>query len=136
MELEYFTRSWESKSLQRHFLAVAPLTINKAVQAIEEYLAVSEPEHTPRAMPVEQTELPTQPSALEISLKAMAEEVTQQMMLLQRVLEKVEQKLARQQKDCFKRRGPHMQRNCPQDGKQQSATTPTTKGNAGGPAKS
>ena len=43
-------------------------------------------------MPVEQTELFTQLSALEISLKAMAEADTQQMMLLQRVLEEVEQK--------------------------------------------
>ena len=47
-------------------------------------------EHAPRAMPVEQTELPHQPSTLEASLKAMAEAVTQQTLLLQRVLEKVE----------------------------------------------
>ena len=86
MALEHFTRAWESKSFQRQLLAVAPLTIKAAVQATEEYLAVSESEHTPQAMPVEQTELPTQPSALEISLKAMTEAVTQQTMLLQRVV--------------------------------------------------
>ena len=91
MALEYFTRAWESKKMQRHLLAVAPTTLKEAVQAIEEYLAVSGSETTPRTMPVEQTELPSQPSALEISLKAMAEAVTQQTMLLQRVLEKVEQ---------------------------------------------
>ena len=78
-------------------------------------------EHAPRAMPVEQTELPHQPSALEASLKAMAEAVTQQTLLLQRVLEKVEQKAAKQQKGCFKCGGPHMQRDCPHGNKQQAA---------------
>ena len=91
MALEYFTRAWESKSIQRHLLAVVPLTIKAAVQATEKYLAVSRTEHIPRAMPVAQTELSTQPSALEISLKVIAEAVTQQTMLLQRVLEKVVQ---------------------------------------------
>ena len=134
MALEHFIRAWESKSIQRHLLAVAPLTIKAAVQATEEYLAMSGSEHMPRAMPVEQTELPTQPSALEISLKAMAEAVTQQTMLLQRVPEKVEQRPARQQKGCFKCGGPHMQRDYPQGNKQQPATIPATAGNAGGPA--
>ena len=129
MALEHFTRAWESKSFQRQLLAVAPLTIKAAVQATEEYLAVSESEHTPQAMPVEQTELPTQPSALEISLKAMTEAVTQQTMLLQRVVEKIEQRPAKQQKGCFKCGGPHMQRDCPQGNKQQPATTPTTAAN-------
>ena len=119
MALELFTRAWESKSIQRHLLAVAPLTIKAAVQATEEYLTVSKSEHMPRAMPVKQTELSTQPSALEISPKAMAEAVMQQTMLLQRVLEKVEQRPARQQKGCFKCRGPHMQTDCPQGNKQQ-----------------
>ena len=41
MVLEYFTRAWESKKIQRHLLAVAPTTIKEAAQAIEEYLAVS-----------------------------------------------------------------------------------------------
>ena len=50
---------------------------------------MSKTEHVPRAMPVEQKVLPHQPSALEASLKAMAEAVTQQMLLLQRVLEKL-----------------------------------------------
>ena len=132
MALEYFTRAWESKSMQRHLLAVAPHTLKDAVQAIEEYLAVSGSEATPRAMPVEQTELPSQPSVLEVSLKAMAEAVTQQTMLLQKVLEKVEQRPAK--KGCFKCGGPHMQRDCPQNGKQQTANTPTATGNEGGPA--
>ena len=88
-------------------------TIKAAVQAIEEYLAVSETENAPRAMPVEQTELPHQPSELETSLKTMAEAVTQQTLLLQRVLEKVEQKTAKQQKSCFKCGGSHTQRDCP-----------------------
>ena len=91
MALEYFTQAWESKSMQRHLPSVAATTLKDAVQAIEEYLAVSGSETTPRAMPVEQTELPSQPSALEISLKAMAEAATQQTVLLQRVFEKVEQ---------------------------------------------
>ena len=108
MAMEHFTRPWERKSIQRHLLAVAPLTIKAAEQATEEYLVVSRSEITPRAMPVEQTELPTQPSALEIGLKAMAEAVTQQTMLLQRVLEKVEQRPARQQKGCFKCGGTHI----------------------------
>ena len=124
-------RACESKNIQRHLLAVAPLTIKAAVQAIEEYLAVSGTEHAPRTMPVEQTELPHQHSALEASLKAMAEAVTQQTLLL---LEKVEQKAAKQQKGCFKCVGPHMQRDCPQGNKQQSATASTMAGNAGGPA--
>ena len=115
-------------------MAPPPSTIKAAVQAIEEYLAVSETEHAPRAMPVEQTELPHQPSALEASLKAMAEAVTQQTLLSQRVLEKVEQKAAKHQKGCFKCGGPHMQRDCPQGNKQQAATNSTTAGNAGGPA--
>ena len=134
MALEHFTRAWESRNIQRHLLAVAPPTIKAAVQAIEEYLAVSGTEHVPRAMPVEQTELPHQPSTLEASLKAMAEAVTQQTLLLKRALEKVEQKAAKQQKDCFKCGGPHMQRDCPQSNKQQAATNSTTAGNAGGPA--
>ena len=113
---------------------MAPSPIKAAVQAVEEYLEVSGTEHAPRAMPVEQTELPHQPSALEASLKAMAEAVTQQTLLLQRVLEKVEQKAAKQQKGCFKCGGPHMQRDCPQGNKQQAATNSTTAGNAGGPA--
>ena len=96
---------------------MAPPTIKAAVQAIEEYLAVIGTEHAPRAMPVEQTELPHQPSALEASLKAMAEAVTQQMLLLQRVLEKVKRKAAKQQKGCFKCEGPHMQRDWPQGNK-------------------
>ena len=85
-------------------------------------------------MPVEQTELFTQLSALEISLKAMAEAVAQQTMLLQQVLEKVKQRTAKQQKGCFKCGGPYMQRDCPQGNKQQPATAPTMAGNAGGPA--
>ena len=32
---------WESKSIQRHLLAVAPATMKEAAQAIKEYLAVS-----------------------------------------------------------------------------------------------
>ena len=68
-------RAWESKSIQRHSLAVAPLTIKAAVKVTAEYLAVSGTEHAPRAIPVEQTELSTQPSALEINLKAIAEAV-------------------------------------------------------------
>ena len=91
-------------------------------------------EYAPRAMPVEQTELPHQPSALEASLKAMAEAVAQQTTLLQQVLEKVEQKAAKQQKGCFKCGGPHMQKDCPQGNKQQAATNSTTAGNAVGPA--
>ena len=69
MALEYFTHAWESKSIQHRLLAVAPITLKEAVQSIEEYLASSGPEHTPRARPVEQTELPAQPSALEISAR-------------------------------------------------------------------
>ena len=53
MALEYFTRAWESKTVQRHLLAVAPTTLKGAVQAMEEYLAVSGSEQTMRAMPVE-----------------------------------------------------------------------------------
>ena len=93
---------------------------------------MSETEHAPRAMPVEQTELPHQPSALETSLKVLAAAVTQQTLLLQQVLEKLEQKVAKQQKGCFKCGGPHMQNDCPQSNKQQAATTSTTAGNAGG----
>ena len=62
MALEHFTIAWESKNIQRHLLAVAPPTIKAAVQAIEEYLVVSGTEHGPRAMPVEQTELPPPPN--------------------------------------------------------------------------
>ena len=134
MALEHFTRAWESKSIQRHLLAVAPLTIKAAVQATEEYLAVSRLEHTPRDMLVEQIQLPTQTSALKISLKTMAEVATQQTMLLQQVLEKVEKRPGRQQKICFKRGGPHMQKDCPQGNKQRPATETPTAGNAGGPA--
>ena len=68
-------RAWESKSIQLHSLAVAPLTIKAAVQVTAEYLVVSGTEHAPRAIPVEQTELSTQLSALEFSLKAIAEAV-------------------------------------------------------------
>ena len=100
---------------------------------MEEYLAVSGPDQTPRAMPVEQSELPAQPSVLEVSLKAMAEAVTQQTLLLQQVLDKVGQRAARQQKGCFKCGGPHMQRDYPQNGKQPS-TTATAAGNGEGPA--
>ena len=132
MALEYFIRAWESTNMQRHLLAMALITPKYAVQAIEEYLAVNGSENTPRAMPVEQTELPSQPSALEISLKAMAEAVTQQTMLLHRVLKKIAQRPAK--KSCFKCGGPHMQKDCPQGGKQRSANTPTTAGNDGGPA--
>ena len=58
---------------------------------MEEYSAVSGSEQTMRAMPVEQTkaELPAQPSALEVSLKAMAEAAIQQTVLLQQVLERI-----------------------------------------------
>ena len=84
--LEYFTRAWESKSIQQHLLAVAPATKKEAVQAMDKYLAVSGLDQTPQAMPVEQPDLPGQPSALEISLKTMAEAVTQQTLLLQQVL--------------------------------------------------
>ena len=117
MTLEYFTRAWESKNMQRHLLAVTQITVKEAIQAIKEYLAVNGPNQTLQVMPVEQMELSAQPSALEISLKAMAEAVTQQTMLLQRVSEKVEQRPARPQKGCFKCGGPHMQRDCPQGGK-------------------
>ena len=53
MALEYFTRAWESKNIERHLLALAPATIKEAVQGIEEYLAVSGSEQTLQAMPVE-----------------------------------------------------------------------------------
>ena len=111
MALEYFTKAWESKTVQRHLLAVAPTTLKGAVQAMEEYLAVSGSEQTMRAMPVEQTEaeLPAQPSALEVSLKAMAEAVIQQTVLLQQVLERIGQRSNKQQKGCFKCGVPHMQ---------------------------
>ena len=59
------------------------------MQATEEYLAVSKSEQTLRAMPVKPPGLPTQPSALKVSLKAMADAVTQQTMLPQQVLEKI-----------------------------------------------
>ena len=94
---------------------------------------MSGPDQTPRAMPVDQSEVPSQPSVLEASLKAMAEAVTQQTLLLQQVLEKVGQKAARQQKGCFKCGGPHMQRDCPQNNKQPSTKT-TAAGNGEGPA--
>ena len=135
MALEYFTRAWESKTVQRHLLAVAPTTLKGAVQAMEEYLAVSGSEQTLRAMPVEQSELPAQPSALEASLKAMAEAVTQQTMLLQQVLERIGQRSNKQQKGCFKCGGPHMQRDCPQGNKQPSTDAKATAaGNGEGPA--
>ena len=137
MALEYFTRAWESKTVQRHLLAVAPTTLKGAVQAMEEYLAVSGSEQTMRAMPVEQTEaeLPAQPSALEVSLKAMAEAVIQQTVLLQQVLERIGQRSNKQQKGCFKCGGPHMQRDCPQGNKQPSTEAKTTAaGNGEGPA--
>ena len=53
MALEYFTQAWESKNMRRHLLAMVPTTLKDAVQAIEEYLAVSGSEAMPRAMPVE-----------------------------------------------------------------------------------
>ena len=137
MALEYFTRAWESKTVQRHLLAVAPTTLKGAVQAMEEYLAVSGSEQTMRAMPVEQTEaeLPAQPSALEVSLKAMAEAVIQQTVLLQQVLERIGQRSNKQQKGCFKCGGPHMQRDCPQGNKQPSTDAKATAaGNGEGPA--
>ena len=137
MALEYFTRAWESKTVQRHLLAVAPTTLKGAVQAMEEYLAVSGSEQTMRAMPVEQTEaeLPAQPSALEVSLKAMAEAVIQQTVLLQQVLERIGQRSNKQQKGCFKCGGPHMQRDCPQGNKQPSTEAKiTAAGNGEGPA--
>ena len=137
MALEYFTRAWESKTVQRHLLAVAPTTLKGAVQAMEEYLAVSGSEQTMRAMPVEQTEaeLPAQPSALEVSLKSMAEAVIQQTVLLQQVLERIGQRSNKQQKGCFKCGGPHMQRDCPQGNKQPSTEAKTTAaGNGEGPA--
>ena len=135
MALEYFTRAWDSKGIQRHLLAVAPATMKEAIQAMDDYLAVSGPDQTPRAMPVEPSDLPNQPSALEISLKAMAEAVTQQTLLLQQVLERVGQKAARQQKGCFKCGGPHMQRDCPLNSKQPSTSAKATAaGNGEGPA--
>ena len=109
--------------------------MKEAVQAMEEYLAIGRPDQTPRAMPVDQSDLPSQPSALEASLKAMAEAVTQQTLLLQQVLDKVGQNAVRQQKGCFKCGGPHMQRDCPQNNKQPSTAAKTTAaGNGEGPA--
>ena len=58
MALEYFTKAWKNKRVQRHLLAVAPATIKEAKQAIEEYLAVSGSDQASRAMSVEQTGLP------------------------------------------------------------------------------
>ena len=90
-------------------LAVAPAAIKEIVQAIEEYLVVSRSEQSLRAMPVKQTGLPVQPLALEVSLKAITEAVTQQTVFLQQVLEKIGQPSTRQQKGCFKFGGSHMQ---------------------------
>ena len=125
MALEYFTRAWERNTVQWHLLAVAPATLKGAVQAMEEYLAVSGSEQT---LPVEQTEtgLPAQPSALEVSLKAMAEAVSQQTVLLQQVLERIGQRSNKQQKGCFKCGEPHMQQDCPQGNKQPSTDAKTT----------
>ena len=109
--------------------------MKEAVQVMEEHLAVGGPDQTPRAMSVDQSDLPSQLSALEASLKAMADAATQQTLLLQQVLNKVGQKAARQQKGCFKCGGPHMQRDCPQSNKQPSTTAKTTAaGNGEGPA--
>ena len=99
MALEYFTRAWEGKNIQRHLLVVAAATIKKTVHASEEYVDVSESEQTLRAMPVEQMGLPAQPSALEVGLKVM----TQQTALIQQVLKKIRQPSTRQQKNCFRR---------------------------------
>ena len=130
MALEYFTRAWEGKNIQRHLLVVAAATIKKTVHASEEYLDVSESEQTLRAMPVEQMGLPPQPSALEVSLKVM----TQQTALLQQVLKKIRQPSTRQQKNCFKCGGPHMQQDCLQGSKQQSTTKAAAAENGRGPA--
>ena len=97
------------------------------MRAIKEYIAVVRPEQTPRAMPVEQTELPAQHSAQEVSLRAMAEVVTQQTMILQQVLEKTERKPARQQQGCFKCEGSQMQRDCAQRQLKQQSTSTNTK---------
>ena len=89
---------------------------------------MSRSEQSLRAMPVKQTGLPVQPLALEVSLKAITEAVTQQTVFLQQVLEKIGQPSTRQQKGCLKCGGSHMQWDCPQGSKQQL----TTQSNSGG----
>ena len=102
MALDYIPKAWEGKSSQRQLKAVAPATIKKAAQAIEDYLAIEELTSRPKAMPVESTETKPQSPVWEAGLLAVIIAMAKQIALLQQLLTNIETKSVKQQKICFK----------------------------------
>ena len=128
MGLDYFLRSFDSKALQRHMLAVQPSNLQEAVGAAEEYFSVGGPDKLPRptAMVVgDQEELDRGGTKVEIGLAAslarVAEAVQAQSALLTRMLEQMAKREPTpamptnppRNLTCFRCGGPHRWRQCP-----------------------
>ena len=141
MCLDYFLRSFDSKSLQRHMLAVQPASLQQAVGAAEEYFLVGGPERTtrPTVMVVGEQEVDNGQSQVEMrlaeSLTQMVEAMQAQSALLTRVMDRLAQTENRSQLpapptrsiECFQCGGPHRMRQCT------VRNVPAASGNGQGP---
>ena len=141
MCLDYFLRSFDSKSLQRHMLAVQPTNLQQAVGAAEEYFSVGGPEKPtrPTVMVVGEQEANCEQSQVKTTLMEsvtrMVEAVQAQSALLTRVIDRLAQAENRSAQPapparnmaCFKCGGPHTWRQCTVPG------VPKASGNAQGP---
>ena len=142
MALDFFLRSFDSKALQRHMLAVQPTTLQAAVGAAEEYFSVGGPDKVPRpvAMVVGGQEVEIGGSQVERglaeSLTRVVEAVQAQSALLTRVMDRLAMTESRpvapvnppRNLACFKCGGPHRQRQCTVPG------NTVVSGNGQGPA--
>lgn len=143
MALDYFNRSWESKGVQQHLLAVRPTSMREAVRATEDFLSIQSSGPRPRAHAVEPMEDESTPTGqMEAGLAALAEAIHSQTTLLQQVVLQMGQRqmtylpppaqIQDQQLKCYECGGPHYKRNCPS--RRPASNQTQQAGNGRGPA--
>lgn len=127
MALDYFTRSLDNKALQRHMLAVTPVTMMDAVKAAEEFIQIGGADggNRPTAMTVETVELDKPTSAIEASLASIGKVLEAQSIMMDKLvscINRMEKPVSegggerfqrRRPLACYNCQGPHLKRNCP-----------------------
>lgn len=122
--IDYFVRSLDNRALQRHMLAVVPVTLIEAVQASEEFLQVGGLDKTARpiAMAIEAKENDGSTN-LESSLASISKVLEAQSSIMNQLAARLERLEApknggerqnmRRPLACYSCGGPHLKRNCP-----------------------
>ena len=107
MVLDYFTRAWENKRIQRHLLSIAPNYYQRGHPSCGRLSGHWERTDRPLGtMPAESTETAPKSPAWEAGLLDMVDLLTKRTALLQQLPTKIETKSAKQQQSCFKCGGP------------------------------